>query len=80
MKDYKDALDVVVSCMGYYVDKYGNEIDLLQELVDKATPMEAIPKVRMDGIYIECPKCYLPYDGSTYCSRCGQRLIRPSNA
>lgn len=63
--------------------KEQESIDLLQELVDKATPKKAIKlKQKEHGYTHECPTCHkyvgtIVYDDvehDDYCCSCGQRL------
>lgn len=65
-------------------DGYKEEIDLLQELVDKETPKKV--KLKLQNDYVEChyvcsyelafcPKCGLKNDfNNNYCPNCGQKL------
>ena len=82
---YQKALDILESAclpratydnlMPY---GYGNEIELLQELVDKATSKPVIP-LKLGGY--KCPFCESKFVTSVanknttkYCPECGQRL------
>ena len=57
-----------------YLNNESKECDLLQELVDKATPKTIVMKD--DGFY--CPECGLKIASrlfdAHYCNYCGQRL------
>lgn len=60
-----------------------DNMNILKELVDKATPKKAIKlKQKQNGYTHECPTCHkyvgtIIYDGvehDDYCPSCGQRL------
>ena len=50
------------------------DIAILQELVDKETPMKPIRKGKLNSLY--CPKCDRPlmFEGTICCDKCGQKL------
>lgn len=55
------------------------DIDILQELVDRATPIKPIKSEEQDIRYVtkyECPNCHQYFTGriSKYCYHCGQAL------
>lgn len=78
MNKYQEALDRAVKDIEYHYADWGNdipserleEIKLLQELVDKATPKKVSPKWR-EGYD---PKLYYPK--SFYCPSCSRQLRR----
>lgn len=86
MNKYQEALDHIIKCdredsgISYLSDAYRNDILLLKELVDKATPTKAIQKENkdVDGyIYYErvCPNCKKYVDKyAEYCIFCNQKL------
>lgn len=60
-------------------DEFGRNKDLLQELVDKATPMkikeEWVGGEDDDYVKYLCPKCHIDlYMNEKYCDNCGQKL------
>lgn len=90
MNKYQNALDIAIlnscsDCENFDCEKdklkkihcdcpFQECIDLLQELVDKATPKKPI-KIKID--YMEtyvCPNCRHTFEGRSYCRFCGQAL------
>ena len=78
--EYQEALDYLrwIGGDGYYKKQREKSLDVLQELVDKETPMK--PTYRDIGNWknvSDCQKC-----GKTslikrnYCGNCGQRIDR----
>ena len=76
MNKYREALDKLYE--GYQYGMAGRHYtDILQELVDKATPKK--PVRFKDKCYISLPKCpickTIPHTGNQkYCDECGQKL------
>ena len=82
MNKYQEALKKIKSDFWDDPAYYGleEEFNLLQELVDKETPME----VNMEDYHLEdeyqypiynCPKCGKHLnDEDSYCRHCGQKL------
>lgn len=60
----------------------GDEVDILQELVDKATPKKTscskpfnIPHLNIDITFGKCPTCGSSLAGQqAYCTKCGQAI------
>lgn len=79
MNKYEEALDFVKKHLD---SKYDLEkVEVLQELVDKATPKKILRTVNDNGEpflprgYGECPKCKTVVGcNNKYCRECGQRL------
>ena len=82
---YQEALDIISSRCVETSDNDEKQMDLLQELVDKATPKKLSETKIQYTIEIPaymvvktCPKCNRKFDyknmGVNYCSICGQRL------
>lgn len=79
MNKYIEALDFVKKHLDSKCDL--RKVEVLQELVDKATPKKILRTVNDNGEpflprgYGECPKCKTVVGCSNkYCSECGQRL------
>ena len=79
MNKYQEALDFVKKHLDSKCDL--REVEVLQELVDKATPKKILRTVNDNGEpflprgYGECPKCKTVVGCSDkYCRECGQRL------
>lgn len=79
MNTYIEALDFVKKHLDSKCDL--RKVEVLQELVDKATPNKILRTVNDNGEpflprgYGECPKCKTVVGCSTkYCRECGQRL------
>ena len=86
MNKYQEALDVInqsddekfIKDSRAYFDKYKiNPVSVIQELVDKETPMKR--KKIYDEVllssYSICPKCNSKVSPiCCYCENCGQRL------
>lgn len=79
MNTYIEALDFVKKHLDSKCDL--RKVDVLQELVDKATPKKILRTVNDNGEpflprgYGECPKCKTVVGCSDkYCRECGQRL------
>ena len=92
-KDYKEALfsisftlhnRVKPMYLRHVEDKW---LDVIQELVDKATPKKPIAEYVVDGRYCVCPECGALLDeecllktykclreGHQYCHVCGQAI------
>jgi hypothetical protein len=80
MNKYQEALNnLEIYCKKIFeYDVYGEEIEVLQELVDKATAKKLVDPYD-DGYEIlsgYCPTCGLEQErpSDTYCVDCGQRL------
>lgn len=76
MNKYQEALDNVWAEWG----TSDRDIDILQELVDRATPEKPIKSEEQDIRYVtkyECPNCHQHFTGriSKYCYHCGQALL-----
>ena len=79
MNTYIEALDFVKKHLDSKCDL--RKVEVLQELVDKATPKKILRTVNDNGEpflprgYGECPKCksLVEYEDK-YCHECGQRL------
>ena len=83
MNKYQEALDYLrwIGSDGYYKKKREKSFDVLQELVDKATPMKPI---QLEERKYSCPSCAMAFKLKTlvkdmfvnnqYCDVCGQRL------
>lgn len=82
---YQEALDIISSRCVETSDNDEKQMDLLQELVDKATPKKLSEAKIQYSIEIPaymvvktCPKCNRKFDyknmGVNYCSICGQHL------
>ena len=84
MSKYQRALDEIKNMLNdmtqnendsfkyHYYIKLGT-IDLLQELVDKATPKKVVVNLKLRNWVYRCPSC----NGSVeheYCGRCSQAL------
>ena len=91
MNKYENAIDRVARCCSDYRFvaippriELTNELDILMELVEKATPKKAIQLC--DNRRHKCPNCncQLPFKKNAikkqnpriYCDRCGQALDR----
>lgn len=89
MNKYQEALEHIIKCdredcgMSYLSDAYRNDLSVLRELVDKATPKKPINKAtyNYDDIPFTalCPNCKenLGYESKNiikYCYKCGQAL------
>lgn len=79
MNTYIEALDFVKKHLDSKCDL--RKVEVLQELVDKATPKKILRTVNDNGEpflprgYGECPKCKTVVGCSAkYCRECGQRL------
>lgn len=79
MNTYIEALDFVKKHLDSKCDL--RKVEVLQELVDKATPKKILRTVNDNGEpflprgYGECPKCKTVVGCSDkYCRECGQRL------
>ena len=79
MNKYIEALDYLKKHLDSKCDL--RKVDVLQELVDKATPKKILRTVNDNGEpflprgYGECPKCKTVVGCSDkYCRECGQRL------
>ena len=80
MNKYHEALDYLrwIGSDGYYKKKREKSFDILQELIDKETPMKA----RADSVGCYCGNCaYRLGDNNgwtqatvKYCRNCGQAL------
>lgn len=81
---YQEALDTIRTYYDTWTGAsigfmYGKEINLLQQLIDKETPM-LVTDIHVDEFY--CPKCHseITHDINNYgarpryCEDCGQRL------
>ena len=82
MKKHQEALSRLRDTDLYYSDdsKFHQDLDVLQELVDKATPIKPIENILGTGKYLitythECSKCgnYLEVSNK-YCSECATEL------
>ena len=76
MNKYQEALDEL---NGYGENGFGIYYDLLQELVDKTTPMKTINKTgrkfEHDVNPVHCPTCdAFLYESVPHCQGCGQAL------
>lgn len=80
MNKYQEALDRIESA-AYYGGEKGDNVELLQELVDRATPKKPIVKIANGVRHIDCPNCDDGYShnfienkelNDNYCSNCGQ--------
>ena len=88
MNKYQEALDRIKNKTAIIDGEkmtigaaYCDTLSILQELVNKETPME----VNMEDYHLEdeyqypiysCPKCAKHItDGDSYCRHCGQRLL-----
>lgn len=79
MNKYEEALDFVKKHLDSKHDL--KKVEVLQELVDKATPKKILRTVNDNGEpflprgYGECPKCKTVVGcNNKYCRECGQRL------
>lgn len=79
MNKYQEALDYAKKHLDSKQDL--EKVEVLQELVDKATPKKILRTVNDNGEplfprgYGECPKCKTVVGCSNkYCRECGQRL------
>lgn len=80
MNKYQEALNRIKKEHIFIEDYLKKEIDLIQELVDKETPMKPSGDSWDDSWWKSydryCPKCknpvYIPDDA--YCNKCGQKL------
>ena len=68
MNKYQEALDWLMDGN----DSCGTEWDLLQELVDKATPMKPTPYIKNIGTCKSCEDSVHRLDN--YCPNCGQKI------
>lgn len=83
MNKYQEALEHIIKCdredcgMSYLSDAYRNDLSVLRELVDKATP-KCVTDIHVDEFY--CPNCggEISHDYGcqlpNFCKECGQRL------
>lgn len=79
MNKYQKALNTLRK---EYLNNESKECDLLQELVDKATPIKAIIVHDYDGFVYECPNCHMEFRPDTIlgnpkwegCPYCLQKL------
>lgn len=53
-----------------------DDIQYINSLIEKDTPMEGLLDKGGDKEWNSCPKCGMPFhrDYATYCKMCGQRL------
>ena len=86
MNKYQEALNKLKNLgdKDLYNEYYLEWTNVLQELVDKETPMK--PKIEQQHDYVEChyvcsyeiclcPKCEVKISyADEYCSKCGQKL------
>ena len=79
MNKYQKALDYAKKHLDSKLDL--KKVEVLQELIDKATPKKILRTVNDNGEpflprgYGECPKCKTVVGCSDkYCRECGQRL------
>ena len=73
MKKYEEALYEITRSIGNH-GWFGRDVtDVLQELVDKETPMKIVLGSEKDSP--RCPNCdrWFP-NRQEYCSKCGQRI------
>lgn len=81
MNKYQEALSEVIRMSAQSDEPFPTEeVEALQELVDRATPKKAKlsneQKIRYVQTYV-CPTCGKEFTGgklSNYCYRCGQAL------
>ena len=64
--------DYQISCSVHRPDD--EEIKVLQQLVDRATPKK--PIVQDGNEYVECPNCESPLENRNHCGDCGQAIER----
>lgn len=78
MSKHKEALNEIVSCCGHYVDKgwFEEDLALLQQLVDKATPKKPIDSFcPICGSYeIEVQVVGYGWEKQKHCPDCGQAI------
>ena len=88
MNKYQKAIDIVARyCSDYRTGifpprhKLSNELDILMELVEKATPKELIKREELSCASYLCPICENAYGDNVnnrkyikYCPICGQAL------
>ena len=81
MNKYEEAWKKIKYVTNYNVrafDDDDEEIKVIQELVDKATPKKVIDINDIEFEMYECPSCHCKWirDGKEhYCHNCGQALL-----
>ena len=78
MNKYQEALDNLKSLEVFpeeniYVADFG-EVDILQELVDKETPMKVIKHLNNFYRCENCDELFQNFHYQNYCPNCGQKL------
>lgn len=77
---YKDALDKLKHIESEHTARTGHPCsDILQELVDKETPLKTIHFISKEGYETHlCGRCRSrvgsPYEPGSYCEICGQKI------
>lgn len=85
MNKFEKALDYLrwIGSDGYYKKQREKSFDVLQELVDKATPKKIVYREFMKNtpqheFRESCPNCNCVFDydalGKKHCSNCGQAI------
>lgn len=85
MNKYQEALNNIrfycghANYDGYLNPKVFEELNIIQELVDKETPKKPI-KIKIDYMeYYACPNCKYTFEGFNRCTYCGQRFRSDEN-
>lgn len=87
MNKYTKAWDVLMGKEKMNIDKWGESLDTIEELVEKATPKKVKKSNFIDlhtpFMWFECPICGLQVTNdnwmvtkclTNYCKKCGQAL------
>lgn len=77
MNKYQESLKRIEEVNPSYID--GGDIELLQKLVDRATPKKPFEDLESPIRYVKtyaCPNCHNKFTGSVsiFCYHCGQAL------
>ena len=74
MNKYEKAIHILINREDYWEEQIETALDILQELVERATPKKAIREKNTS--FINCPEGedYTYYENQPYCVGCGQAL------
>ncbi len=90
MNKYQEAINEIIETSGEFLTRQEKKsIEILQKLVDRATPKKPILEYVIDGSYYKCSVCGalilekvmaesvngdLLKEDCSYCSRCGTKV------
>lgn len=82
MNKYQEAINEIIETSGEFLtEQEKKSIEILQELVDRATPIKILKSVDENGEpclprnHGVCPICgFIVEHSDKYCHECGQRL------